>query len=80
MCSFSQASEKEVSFKVHAKAVAAGIACDTPLAGRFSDNGVLVLPWAPVTLTFHAAEAITASDLQQSLSLMSIWAPPGGDE
>lgn len=71
-----QMSDKEVSFELHASAVAASVACDTPLLGRFSDNGVLVLPWAPLPLTFHAEEGVTAADLQKSLSIMSMYAPP----
>ena len=65
----------QVEFRISAMSVAAGVAAETPLAGRFSDNGLLVLPWAPPLLQFYANHDTTAAQVQQSLSLISIFAP-----
>lgn len=65
-----------MSFQLCSRAIAVGVALETPLAGSFSDNGLLVLPWAPLSLSFHAAGEIAGSELEKSLSLMSVYAPP----
>ena len=40
--------------------------------GIFSDNGILVLPWEAVTVTFTGRAAFAAADLQSSLSVMTL--------
>lgn len=68
-----QVSPGEVSFQLRSTAVAACVALETPLAGRFSDNALLVLPWEPLRLTFTAAAGKVASaELQRSLGIMSV--------
>jgi Ig-fold domain len=68
-----QVSPSEVTFQLRSRAVAACVALETPLAGRFNDNAVLVLPWEPLAVTFIAAAGkVAAAELQQSLSIMSM--------
>ena len=51
-------------------------ACQPPppsvSAGVFNDNAFHVLPWEPVTVTFKAKSAVTAADLQATLTLTSL--------
>lgn len=40
--------------------------------GIFSDNGFLLLPWEPHTLTFTSRSEFSAADLQSSLTFISL--------
>lgn len=72
-----QVSPGEVSFQLRSRAVAVGAALETPLPGRFSDNALLVLPWAPLALSFVADGKVAAADLEKSLSIHSVYSSAG---
>lgn len=62
-----------VEFVVSCESTAAFVSLETPQAGRFSDNGIMLTPWDPARVQFYAKEPITAGNLQQTLSLTSLF-------
>jgi len=57
---------------VSSRLVAAAVQLETEVPGVFSDNGFLLLPFEPRTVTFTGRSDFKASDLQQSLTVMSL--------
>ena len=54
------------------RAVAPGIQLDSDsIAGIFSDNGFLLLPWEKKTITFKGRSDFKAANLASKLSIMS---------
>ncbi|CAL8468004.1 g7542 [Coccomyxa elongata] len=69
---FRNISANSTSFVVSSKAVAAYVALESTLPGRFSDNNYVLLPWAPKTITFTSATPFSPADLKASISVMSV--------
>jgi beta-mannosidase len=68
-----QTSDTTATFTLSASVPAAYVWLETPLAGRFSDNGFLYLPSAPLSLTFYSWTApLNITQLQQTLTITSI--------
>ena len=58
--------------QVSSRLVAAAVQLDTDVPGIFSDNGFLLLPFEPQTITFTGRSDFQASDLQRSLTFLSM--------
>jgi beta-mannosidase len=68
-----QTSDTTATFTLSAPVVAPYVWLETPLAGRFSDNGFLYLPAGPVSLQFHSwLTPFNVTRLQQTLTVTSI--------
>lgn len=65
-------SPSEISFVLSTDRVAPHVFLETPLAGRFSDNGFVLLPGRPVTLSFYNWQATSPSELLAQLSVRSL--------
>jgi len=68
-----QVASNVLQFMVGCENTAAFVSLETPHRGRFSKNGFMLTPWAPASIQFYAKEAIEAADLQQTMSLTSLF-------
>lgn len=58
---------------VSCESTAAFVSLEAPQGGRFSDNGFMLTPWAPISIQFYAKQPIEAADLQQRISVSSLY-------
>jgi len=63
---------REFAVTVTTDAAAPFVFLSTRSAGRFSDNGMVMLPGEKLGLTFHAWEDVTADELRESLSVKTL--------
>jgi beta-mannosidase len=71
---FTPVSSTSISFAVQSTAVAPYLWLETPLEGRFSDNGFVTLPGNPVQVTFYSWNStVTALQLKSSLTVKSLY-------
>lgn len=74
IASLQQLSPTQVSFEVSVSFTAVGVALETELPGRFTDNAFHVVPWQPITVSFISASAdVSAEALHESLSVQSLY-------
>jgi len=70
---FTTINSNSASVTIKSSAVAPFVFLSTSLPGTFSDNGFLLLPGAPVTLTFSGWTAFDVAQLAQSLQIKSLF-------
>ena len=61
----------QVDVDVETDTVALFVALESPYAGRFNDNGFVLLPNERRTLSFLAAEAVDLADFEATLVVRS---------
>ena len=61
-----------VQFKVRCINTAAFVLLETPLRGRFSDNGICITPWQPATVSFLSKDTISCDDLRRSMTFQAV--------
>ena len=63
-----------ITLNVTSSALAAFVSLETPIAGHFSENNFMLLPWRPRTLTFHEKgdAKVTADMFLDRLEILSL--------
>lgn len=61
-----------VEFGLVTDQVAAFVALETNLSGRFSENGLLLLPWEHKSLAFLSEGAVQAASLEDTLTVLTL--------
>lgn len=73
MSGFTSLSPRIVEFCVSSDQVAAYVALETVIPGKFSDNGLLLLPWQSVHVAFLAEEGLQPEALEDTLKFLSLF-------
>ncbi|CAK0764706.1 hypothetical protein CVIRNUC_003185 [Coccomyxa viridis] len=73
MANFTNGTEPgTATFVVSSQGIAAYVALETTILGKFSDNAFLLLPWEPKTVTFTSGSNFTVDQLESSMTVMSV--------
>jgi len=67
------AGTNKVTFQIISQGVAPFVMVSTSISGRFSDNGILLLPRQPMAMTFYGWEDFTLQQFTNSVNVKSIY-------
>jgi len=66
-------SSTQVNFNIVSQAVAPFVMVSTSISGRFSENGILLLPGQPMQMSFFGWETFTLQQFTNSVNVKSIY-------
>ena len=69
---FTSLSPQLVEFEIHSDVVAAYVYLETNISGKFSDNGMLLLPWQHTSVAFLAEQLLQVQILEDTLTALSV--------
>ena len=72
MSDFTSLSPRLVEFSISSDVVGAYVLLETSISGKFSHNGMLLLPWEHISVGFLADEPLHVEALQDTLTVLSV--------
>lgn len=72
-CNFISLSPRIVGFSISNDVVAAHVYLETNISGKFSDNGMLLLPWQQTSIAFLAEQPLQVQALADTLTALSVF-------